>query len=109
MISQVLCEDSPDNDPAPYIPTFYQFSEFIEHTAATDVSVDAPACLLYPMVCDFYCLQEQLMQQPLSHLYFFTILENVSNLDFGLSGLITTSQKISKVLYLLFGFVHWCL
>lgn len=49
------------------------------------------------------------MQQPLSHLYFFTILENVSNLDFGLSGLITTSQKISKVLYLLFGFVHWCL
>lgn len=39
MISQVLCEDSPGNDPAPYIPTFYQFSELIEHSPATDVSV----------------------------------------------------------------------
>ena len=108
MISQVLREDSPDNDPAPYIPTFYQFSEFIEHTAASDVSIDVTACLLLLFSVTF-CLQEQLMQQPLSHLYFFTVLENVSNLDFGLSGLITTSQKISKVLYLLFGFVHWCL
>ena len=39
MISQVLCEDLPDNDPAPYIPTFYQFSDFIEHCPAADVSV----------------------------------------------------------------------
>lgn len=37
------------------------------------------------------------MQQPLTHLYFLIILENVSNLQFGLSGLITTSQKIAKV------------
>lgn len=39
MISQVLCEDLPDHDPAPYIPTFYQFSDFIEHSPAADVSV----------------------------------------------------------------------
>ena len=39
MISQVLREDFPDNDPAPYIPTFYQFSDFIEHNPAADVSI----------------------------------------------------------------------
>ena len=39
MISQVLCEDMPDHDPAPYIPNFYQFSDFIEHSPAADVSV----------------------------------------------------------------------
>ena len=38
MISQVLREDLPDSDPAPYIPTFYQFSDFIEHNPAADVS-----------------------------------------------------------------------
>lgn len=38
MISQVLCEEVPDKDPFPYIPTFYQFSDFIEHTPAADVS-----------------------------------------------------------------------
>lgn len=53
MISQVLREDSPDNDPAPYIPTFYQFSEFIEHTAAADVSIGGPACFLYSV---FFCV-----------------------------------------------------
>ena len=43
------------------------------------------------------------MQQPLSHLYFLVALEDISNSNFGLSGLITTSQKISKVQY----FVCW--
>ncbi len=43
------------------------------------------------------------MQQPLSHLYFLVVLEDVSNSNFGLSGLITTSQKISKVRY----YVGW--
>lgn len=43
------------------------------------------------------------MQQPLSHLYFTVVLEDVSNSNFGLSGLITTSQKISKVWY----YVSW--
>ena len=43
------------------------------------------------------------MQQPLSHLYFLVVLEDVSNSNFGLSGLITTSQKISKVR----DFVSW--
>ena len=38
MISEVLCEELPDKDPFPYIPTFYQFSDFIEHTPAADVS-----------------------------------------------------------------------
>ena len=47
------------------------------------------------------------MQQPLSHLYFLVVLENVSNSDFGLSGLITTSQKISKVCVVWIGFVRW--
>ena len=37
------------------------------------------------------------MQQPLAHLYFLVVLENISHSDFGLSGLITTSLKISKV------------
>lgn len=56
-------------------------------------------------------IQEALMQQPLSHLYFLTVLENVANLNFGLSGLITTSQKISKVFISIycFGYVHWWL
>lgn len=38
MISQILCESVPDHDPAPYIPTFYQFSDVIEHCIASDVS-----------------------------------------------------------------------
>ena len=60
-----------------------------------------------------YQLQEALMQQPLTHLYFLTVLEDVSNSNFGLSGLITTSQKISKVhvllCHILLGCVHWWL
>ena len=55
---------------------------------------------VYDITLCFWCLQEALMQQPLTHLYFFTVLENVASLNFGLSGLITTSQKISKVTYL---------
>lgn len=39
MISQVLREDIPDGKPAPYIPTFYQFSDVIEHCPAADASV----------------------------------------------------------------------
>ena len=38
MISLILCESVPDHDPAPYIPTFYQFSDDIEHCIASDVS-----------------------------------------------------------------------
>lgn len=50
---------------------------------------------IFSIRCAF---QEALMQQPLTHLYFLIILDSVSELQFGLSGLITTSQKISKVL-----------
>ena len=37
------------------------------------------------------------MQQPLAHLYFLTVLEDLLTSKFGLPNLIRTSQKIAKV------------
>jgi len=37
------------------------------------------------------------MQQPLSHLYFLTVFEDLLKSKFNLSGLIKTAQNITKV------------
>ena len=37
------------------------------------------------------------MQQPLAHLYFLTVFEDLLSSNFGLSNLIRTSQRIAKV------------
>jgi len=37
------------------------------------------------------------MQQPLAHLYFLTVLEDLLTSKFGLPNLIRTSQRIAKV------------
>ena len=39
------------------------------------------------------------MQQPLVHLYFLTIFEDLLGSEFNLSALIKTSQSISKVIF----------
>ena len=41
------------------------------------------------------------MQQPLAHLYFLTVFEDLLSSNFGLPNLIRTSQKIAKVFMLL--------
>ncbi len=37
------------------------------------------------------------MQQPLAHLYFLTVMEDLKDSNFGLAGLVKTVHNISKV------------
>ncbi len=45
----------------------------------------------------FSCTQNKLMQQPLAHLYFLTVMEDLKDSNFGLAGLVKTVHNISKV------------
>ena len=44
-------------------------------------------------------IQNKIMQQPLAHLYFLTVFEDLLTSKFGLPNLIRTSQKIKNVSY----------
>ena len=45
------------------------------------------------------------MQQPLVHLYFFTVMEDLLDSDYSLLTLLKSSQSITKVLMFIVAFV----
>jgi len=74
-MADIMCAREDLGNAAPYIPTFYQYCEPIKPCTAAE---------------------NQLMQQPLSHLYFLTVFEDLLKSKFNLSGLIKTAQNITK-------------
>ena len=77
----------------PYIPTFYQFFDTISHCPSAEVSKKKKKL----GVKNFFLAQNEVMQQPLAHLYFLTVFEDLLSSNFGLANLIRTSQRIAKV------------
>ena len=123
MIAQVLFprQANQERTVGPYIPTFYQFFDSILHCATSDVSTSVlcvrargiilshfpptlPPALPPSLPPSLLSLppshpptQNELMQQPLAHLYFLTVFEDLLSSSFSLPNLIRTSQKIAKV------------
>ena len=81
MIVQVLMSQGVSGLPGPYIPTFYHHQRHIRSCVTPEVSNLNNSIYLTVMECKFTeqlsLLQNTLMQQPLAHLYFLTVLEQL--------------------------------
>jgi hypothetical protein len=75
LLKDVLLHKHIMDCPYPYIPTFYQ-----HHAQDVDITT----------------AESKLMQQPLVHLYFLTIMEDLLDSDYNLSTLLKYSQSITK-------------
>ena len=71
------------------VPCFIVWLIVSTHAVQSKTDMTVTVCL--------FLLQNKLMQQPLCHLYFLTVMEDLKDSSYGLSGLVKTIHNISKV------------
>lgn len=77
LVGRILMKTMDLGDPGPYVPLHYLESPSPDLEANESISVR--------------------MQQPLAHLYFLTVLENITDRDFGYSVLINIAKTVAKL------------
>ena len=93
-------ESERDHIASPYIPTFYQDCRAIHDCQQTEVSIKikqlCSSCVY--VTCFFFSfIQNPVMQQPLCHLYFFTLMEHLLTKPKSVHSLIRVAGNISQV------------
>lgn len=95
-IGEVLAARRDLGSPAPYIPSFYQdcrpIIPGVNSEVRTATGTSFPSLTAYSL-----SPQNQLMQQPLSHLYFLTVLEHLLVKEHSLAQFVRCATNIQKV------------
>ena len=102
MIVQVLMSQGVSGSPGPYIPPFYQLegSLHIYSIEASKVKEHGNIILLIVQFTNHYhypTFQNALMQQPLAHLYFLMVLEQLQTKAHSANFLIRCASRLDEV------------
>ena len=102
LIAQVLSTemDASDSDVSPYTPSFYQAVSKCPQ-AEVNPGLFSVIIIFFKLSCSpppcLPPLQNMLMQQPLCHLYFITLLEHLTSVSRDISDLVIVAGTISRV------------